>query len=242
MSRLLTSAADLEQRVLELGFLPFFRNSIAGFSVEEMCEPSLWFNGETEGPWEWKGPVVRGRRCAYGKFFGSKAMYVSMEFFADFCRWKRAAHPLEGLDGGAAVTPRTVYDTVVEHEAIVSPELKRLFGALPSRKRMASDLVDLTGLGDTDYKHRRSALERSLTALQGGTHLCIADFVYPVSRAGSRYGWGWAQYSTPEALYGTEFLSESRGSTPVESYRLLTAHLGRILPEAGERRIASLLR
>lgn len=39
-------AEDLLEKVEEYGFLPFFRNDIQGFSVEEMCLPELWFTAQ----------------------------------------------------------------------------------------------------------------------------------------------------------------------------------------------------
>ena len=70
MERRLKSLADIEARCAELGFLPFFRCGIPGFSVEEMVAPEYWFTDE-EGAWEWKGPVIREGHCAYGKFFAA---------------------------------------------------------------------------------------------------------------------------------------------------------------------------
>jgi len=39
---LLRSSDDLIAAVEEYGFLPFFRNEIPGFSIEELCPPELW--------------------------------------------------------------------------------------------------------------------------------------------------------------------------------------------------------
>ncbi len=50
----LHSADDLIATVEQYGFLPFFRNEIPGFSVEELCPPELWFADDADGPWEWK--------------------------------------------------------------------------------------------------------------------------------------------------------------------------------------------
>ena len=41
-ARQLHSADDLIAAVEQYGFLPFFRNEIHGFSVEELCPPELW--------------------------------------------------------------------------------------------------------------------------------------------------------------------------------------------------------
>ena len=53
--------------------LPFFANSVEGFSVEEHIDRRLWFTGQ-EGPWEWKGPLIREYGFAYGKFFETPSL------------------------------------------------------------------------------------------------------------------------------------------------------------------------
>ena len=84
MERRLKSPADIEARCTELGFLPFFRCGIPGFSVEEMVAPEYWCTDEV-GAWEWKGPVIREGHCAYGKLFARKAGFVSREWLPDYC-------------------------------------------------------------------------------------------------------------------------------------------------------------
>ncbi len=53
---------DLIDAIGRMGFLPLFKNSIPGFSVEENVDPSIWFTNKP-GPWEWKGPVIRETGC-----------------------------------------------------------------------------------------------------------------------------------------------------------------------------------
>lgn len=38
---------DLETAVKELGILPFFVNSVRGFSIDEHVDPGIWFTGGT---------------------------------------------------------------------------------------------------------------------------------------------------------------------------------------------------
>ena len=57
-ARQLHSADGLIAAVEQHGFLPFFRNEIHGFSIEELCPPELWFADDVDGPWEWKGPAA----------------------------------------------------------------------------------------------------------------------------------------------------------------------------------------
>ena len=73
---LLRSSDDLIAAVEQYGFLPFFRNEIHGFSIEELCPPELWFADDVDGPWEWKGPAARSGKCLYGKIFKGKAKFL----------------------------------------------------------------------------------------------------------------------------------------------------------------------
>ena len=73
------SEADLIKAINKYGFLPFFRNSIEGFSIEEHIAPEHWYYSDSSqwDAWDWKGPVIQKTGCAYGKFFEHKAVYIS---------------------------------------------------------------------------------------------------------------------------------------------------------------------
>ena len=47
-ARQLHSADGLIAAVEQYGFLPFFRNEIHGFSIEELCPPELWFADDVD--------------------------------------------------------------------------------------------------------------------------------------------------------------------------------------------------
>ena len=40
----------LLERVNQIGILPFFKNRIPGWSLEEQIDPPVWFTSQ-EGPW-----------------------------------------------------------------------------------------------------------------------------------------------------------------------------------------------
>ena len=46
----LTGPEKILETVQRLGFLPFFKNGIPGFSIAEHTPPRLWFSGTEEGP------------------------------------------------------------------------------------------------------------------------------------------------------------------------------------------------
>ena len=89
METRIRSCEDLIRLIDTWGFVPFFRNAICGFSVEELTPPELWFSDTADGPWEWKGPAIRQSGCAYGKFFCGKAVFISREWFPEFANWRR---------------------------------------------------------------------------------------------------------------------------------------------------------
>ena len=109
----ITSAETLDGYARKIGFLPFFKNSIRGFSVEEMCPPSHWFT-DKPGPWEWKGPVIRKGDCAYGKFFKNKAVYVSLEMLPHLCNYRRDGYDFDARcdDGLVYYRDKEIYDVL----------------------------------------------------------------------------------------------------------------------------------
>ena len=52
------SAETMCQAIKEKGIIPFFANTIKGYSVEELTAPQFWFDSDENenelGPWDWK--------------------------------------------------------------------------------------------------------------------------------------------------------------------------------------------
>lgn len=230
---IIASRAQLEGAALHFGLLPFFRNGIPGFSVEEMSAPGMLF-GETsqdEGCWEWKGPVIREQTTAYGKFFNRKAGFVALELLQDFLNYRRNAYPLKRDS-----TEEMILGIIREHEGLLSTELKRIiFGASPHKRKPE----DLAGFMEPVVKKRHS-LEGPLQRLQMGGHLLIADFEYKYTAKGERYGWGVALYSTPEIWFERDFKESSR--TPQESFEFLVETLAERLPGVSRTEIGNIIR
>ncbi len=219
----LRSAEDIIELTTEAGFLPLFAGDIPGFSVEDCCPPELWFSDEADGPWEWKGPIARSGTCIYGKFFGGRAGFISREWLPDFANLRRDGYDFDARydDGLASRKDKDVYDTVAEHGAILSRELKRL----------------------RNYrKGGNTGFDTVITRLQMQTYITIGDFAYMKDKFGRPYGWGVAEYTTPEALFGYDFVASAYRRKPEESKERILAHLRGILPEAGEEQLLKLLR
>ena len=90
------TAAQLEDYIEQVGFLPLFRSDIPGFSVEEHVATDAWWTGDAEtDPWEWRKEIATGRRIAYGKFFGRKAGFISKEWFPYFANCRREGYDFD---------------------------------------------------------------------------------------------------------------------------------------------------
>ena len=212
---------DLIRAVKDLGFVPFFRNSIEGFSIEEHIDPKLWF-GDEEGPWEWKGPVIRETGCAYGKFFEKKAVYISKEWFPDFANYRRDGYDFDARfdDELASYQDKRLFDLVDANAPILSKNLKQL---------------------GNYRKGGNKGFDTVITRLQAECYVIISNFTYLTDKRGQEYGWGVAEYSTPERFMGSEFTQRVYQRTPEESYERIYDHLKKMLPSAAEAKLKKIL-
>lgn len=212
---------DLIRAVNDLGFLPFFQNSIEGFSIEEHVDPKIWFE-DIEGPWEWKGPVIRELGCAYGKFFGKKAAYISKEWFPDFANYRRDGYDFDARfdDELASYQDKKLFDLVDANAPILSKNLKQL---------------------GNYRKGGNKGFDTVITRLQAECYVIISDFKYMTDKYGQQYGWGVAEYSTPERFMGSDFTQNVYRRSPQESYERIYEHLRDILPDADDRNLKKLL-
>ena len=219
------SKADLIAAIEEYGFLPFFANSIDGFSVEEHITWDCWYDsgtGEWQA-WEWKGPVIRETGCAYGKFFEKKACYVSPEWFPDLANWRRDGYDFDARwdDGLAALKDKQLYDLIDRNAPILSKELKEL---------------------GNYRKGGVKGFDTVITRLQRQCYVVISDFVYMTDRHGNRYGWGVAEYSTPERFMGERFTDSVYRRTPQESYERILEHFTKMFPDTDEHTLKEFLK
>ena len=74
-----------------------------------------------------------------------------------------------------------------------------------------------------------------ITRLQMQTFVVVNDFKYMTDRHGREYGWGVAEYATPEWFFGeTEFRKATYGREPEESFERIFTHLHGLFPEASD--------
>ena len=216
------SFEDLARLVQDLGFFPFFKNSIPGFSVEEHTPSELWFSQDDDGPWEWKGPVIQETGCAYGKLFQGKAGFISSEWFPDFANYRRGGYDFDTRYEYGLVRhqDRLVHDVLAEYDSLLSTDLKRLcdFG-----------------------KGGRKGFDGIMERLQMQGYAVISDFEYRLDRHGNSYGWGVARYAIPEHYFGESFTEQVYSQTVEESRQRIVGYLRELLPDASEREILKIV-
>ena len=215
------TCAELSDFVQQVGFLPLLDSGIRGFSAEELvdddCRYVMLPDGGWDWPlWKWKGPVVTGGNCVYGKFFNKKAGFVSLEWWPDLCNFRRHVHPAP--EEGSI--EETILITLQEHGSLITRELRALCGF--------------------DGPKMRSRFDSYITRLQMACRIVTEDFVYPVDKHGHEYGWGWSLLTTPERLYGSNECRCQR--TPDESLQRITQQLHKICPDARENDILKIIR
>ncbi len=206
---------DLEDLINQWGFLPFFRGRIPGFSIEEVADPAIWYEDGDFRVWDWKGPVIQDLRCAYGKFFEKKAAFISREWFYDFANYRRDGYDYEGLveDELANYKDKNLYDTVAEYGPVLSKELKSL---------------------GNYRKGGNKGFDTVITRLQMQGFVLVNDFKYMTDKNGKEYGWGVAEYATPEWFFGEDFYEKTYRREPAESFERIFGHLRRLFPEVPE--------
>ncbi|MCR5603676.1 MAG: hypothetical protein K6G27_08245, partial [Lachnospiraceae bacterium] len=156
---------------------------------------------------------INDMKCAYGKFLNGKAMYVSAKFFPDFANYRRDGYDFDARydDGLAYFYDKELYDLLSANAPVMSKKLKKLGGY---------------------GKGGKKGFDTMITRLQKQCYVITSDFKYETDRFGNAYGWGVAEYSTPEEFFGKKFTGSVYKRTPEESYERLVKHFEKILPDA----------
>ena len=214
---------ELAAWVDEVGFLPLFQNEAAGFSVEEHTASLSWWTGdERHDPWEWRRLIARSGRVAYGKFFGKKAGFISKAWFPHFANWRRDGYDFDSLwdEELASLRQKRIMDQFESHRDLFSFELKQLAGFGKG--------------GEKDF-------EGTMTDLQMRSYLLIRDFRQRTNKKGQPYGWHISVYTTPEALWGYDYIASAYSIDPAQSRQLIYQQVKKHFPQASETALAAVL-
>ncbi len=212
-------AEDVMSKIEEIGFLPLFAGEIKGLSVEEHTPRELWFADNVDGPWEWKGPIVRTGEYGYAKYFRNKAVFVSRKWLPRLINIRRDGKPL-GYD------EERVLRAIEANESMLSTEIREECGFAP-HGATAAERALLTNIDGVSAA--RTSLDTVLTRLQMKGRIVVSDFEYDMGKNGKPYGWGKARYSTPEILYADWFKLPKE--SPEECRISVLAHLHKLVPE-----------
>lgn len=218
------SIPELIQYINKVGFLPLFRNSVPGFSVEEHTLGSDWWSGDPErDPWEWRQIIAADGEVAYGKFFGGKAGFISLQWLPYFANWRRDGYDFDARwdDGKANFRSKRIMDILDENKELPSYEIKQR-----------------GGFGKDGQKN----FDGTVTNLQMQIYIVIRDFRQRTNKAGQPYGWSVAVYSMPENIWGYDLLSSAYSETPESSRDRIYCHVQNICPEATMEHIRKLLK
>ena len=214
---------ELIDWVDEVGFLPLFKNEVTGFSVEEHTASLSWWTGaERHDPWEWRRLIARSGQVAYGKFFGKKAGFISKAWFPHFANWRRDGYDFDSLwdEKLASLRQKRIMDQFEGHKELFSFELKRL-----------------AGFGKGGEKN----FEGTVTDLQMRGYLLIRDFRQRTNKKGQPYGWNISVYTTPEALWGYDYIASAYSIDPAQSRQLIYQQVKKHFPQASETALAAVL-
>lgn len=214
-----SSWRELEELVNRLGFLPLFRNEIEGFSAEEYTAGMPWWSGDPEqDPWFWREVMARGGRVAYGKFFGRKAGFISLEWLPYFVNFRREGYDFDARweDGLAGYRSKKIMDLFEAREEYASHELKKEAGFGKGGEKNFSGIV---------------------TELQMQTYLVTKDFRQKRNRKGQAYGMAASVYAAPEALWGYELVSSAYREAPEKSFQRILDHVRELYPETDEKQL-----
>ena len=162
-------------------------------------------------------------KCAYGKFLKNKAMYISPKWFPDFANYRRDGYDFDARfdDGLASFYDRELFMLLDEHAPVMSKQLKQI----------------------GDYgKGGKKGFDTMITRLQKQCYIISSDFKYSIDKFGNTYGWGVAEYSTPEKFMGKKFKDAVYKHEPKESYERVIKQFKKILPNASDAQIEKILR
>lgn len=231
--RRIRTCGQLGETVKKYGFLPLFAGSVKGFSVEEMTGCGCWWTGDRDNdPWEWREIIAAGREVAYGKFFGGKAGFISLEWLPYFANYRRLGYDFDSAyeDGLSNRREKLVMDRLVEYDEqgdIVWSD----------RQILTTDLKKLCGFGKGGEKN----FPGILTGLMMKLYLVTVDFHRRVSKKGAEFGMPVSVLLPPEAVWGYDTVTAAYGESPAVSWDKINCRVKELFPNAAENEIQKLI-
>lgn len=220
------SVEEAIEYINEIGFLPLFKNDIPGFSLEERTVPEYWWSGNVEvDPWEWRAVIARSDEIMYGKFFDGKAGFVSKKWLPYFVNARRDGYDFDALweDGKASRRQKKIMDLFLSDNT----EMELFSNVIKQR----------AGFG----KDGEKGFDGTIANLQKQMYLCVRDFRQKINKKGQPYGWSVAVYSTPEHIFGYDFVTSAYNEKANESEKRIISHIKNIYPVASDLKIKKII-
>lgn len=220
---------ELINKVNEIGFLPLFKNEIEGFSAEEHVSPLYWWTGDREqDPWMWREIIAGTGEVAYGKFFGRKAGFISMEWLPVFANFRRDGYDFDARwdDELANIRHKRIMDCFENDSDDGIIEYTGL------------QLKQIAGFGKDGYKN----FDGIITDLQMQTYLCIKEFRRKRNKKGQEYGMSVCVYCRPEDLWGYDMVTGLYAEDSSSSREKIYSRMRELYPDADEKAMDRLLR
>lgn len=217
------SADEMIEYINNVGFLPLFSNEIPGFSSEEHTASKYWWCEISEhDPWIWREQISRSEKIAYGKFFGGRAGYISLEWLPYFVNWRRDGYDFDSLfeDGKAQHRSKKIMDLFLNNDRLFSYEIKKLAGFGKNGEKNFSGII---------------------TKLQDKIYLVSCDFQRRRNAKGEPYGMTNTLYATPESIWGYDNVTSAYCEEPEQSKQRITEHIKKLYGDINDKTIEKVL-
>ena len=168
---IIRSKEDVVRNVDEIGFLPFFKNHIEGFSLEEIVEPEFWYDSFGDGKlkwqaWSWREEIALDKSAIYGKFFCGKAGFIAKEYFPDFCNYRRQGYDYDALydEGFMKRSDKEIVDYLSRSGPILTSQMKKELGFGKDGKKGFDSIINRlqmqTYIGVTEFRYKVASKTR----------------------------------------------------------------------------------
>lgn len=220
---------ELVSWINEIGFLPLFGNEIEGFSAEEHTSSKYWWSGNRqEDPWEWREIIAADGQVAYGKFFGNKAGFISMEWLPYFVNFRRNGYDFDSRyeDGLASRREKIIMDYFIGEDKDGDAVFKK-------DRILSTDLKKMAGFGKGGEKNYQGVI----TGLQMQTYLVITDFKRRKNKRGEEYGMAVSIMLPPESIWGYDKITSAYNEDPQKSRERIFMHVKEMYPTVSDKDI-----
>ena len=224
---------ELVKWIKEVGFLPLFANEVKGFSAEEHVSPNFWWTGDREqDPWEWREIIAASHEVAYGKFFGKKAGFISLEWLPYFANSRRSGYDFDARweDGRASRREKKIMDFFIGEDEDGDSVFKEI-------QIFSTDLKKQAGFGKGGEKNYQGII----TQLQMETYLVISDFRRRENKRGEEYGMAVSILLPPESIWGYDTVTAAYSESPKKSWERQINRVKELYPDADDQNIIHLL-